>query len=81
MLNLILFLLAVVVVYGLFVLVKADRQCGTCGGWGNRKKRRRNKACSRCHGTGRTFWPGARLVHKGAALGLRQLRERSERES
>lgn len=81
MLNLILLLLAALAVYSLFVLVKPDGQCRKCGGWGSQRKRRRNRACSRCQGTGRAFWPGARLVHKAAALGLRQLRERSERES
>ena len=81
MLNLILFLLAALAAWSLFVLVKPTGQCRKCGGWGNQRKRRRNRACSRCQGTGRAFRPAARLVHRGAALGLRQWRERSERES
>ena len=75
-----LFVLAAIVVYGLFALVKPKKQCGKCSGWGNRRQRlrRRSSACGRCGGTGRQFRPGARLVSRGAALAVRYVRERAE---
>lgn len=75
-----LIVLAAIVVYGLFALVKPKKPCGKCGGWGNRKKRmrRRSSACGRCGGTGRQFRPGARLVGRGAVLAVRYVRERAE---
>lgn len=75
-----LIVLAVIAGYGLFVLVKPDKSCGRCGGWGHRQGRRRHSACPKCQGTGRAFWPGARLVHTGAAAAIRYLRERMEGE-
>lgn len=79
--NQILIALAITAGYGLFVLVRPMMGCRKCSGWGQRTRRRRVSACGRCQGTGRQFRPGARLIHKGAGLGLRQWRERSERES
>ena len=69
---------AVLAVYGLFVLVKPDRRCPRCSGWGQKRKRRRPRACGRCKGTGKTFWPLAGVVHKGVALAVRHMRERTE---
>lgn len=73
-------ILALFAAYSLFVLVKPDTACRECGAWGHKSKRRRNRACGRCKGTGRQFRPGARLVHKGAALAIRYVRERREGE-
>ena len=72
-----LIILAAVVVYAMLALVKPKKQCGKCGGWGNRKKRirRRCSACGRCGGTGRQFRPGARLVHKGIVAGRDWIRD------
>ena len=67
-------ILAAIVLYAGFVLVKPDRNCPKCNGWGQRRKRRRPRACPRCKATGRAFWPGARLVHKGVAAAYRQVR-------
>ena len=64
--------------YLAFALVKPKKQCGKCGGWGLRKKRRRRSSCGRCGGTGRQFRLGARFVAKGAALAVRYVRERAE---
>lgn len=74
-----LMLLAAVAGYGLFVLVSPTGSCRKCSGWGARTGRRRKvSACGRCQATGRTFRPGARLVHRGAALAIRAVRERQE---
>ena len=73
-----LILLAAAAVYGLFLLVKPARRCPKCSGWGQKPKRRRPRACPRCQGTGKAFRPAAALVHKGAAAGIRRLRERAE---
>lgn len=70
--------LVVTAVYGLFVLVKPDRRCPRCNGWGQKQKRRRPKACPRCAGTGKTFWPGAGLVHKAVARTMKHMRDRAE---
>ena len=70
--------LAVIAAYVVFVLVKPDRPCGRCGGWGARGKLRRRSACGRCGGSGRRFRPGAPLVHRGKALVIRRVRERLE---
>jgi DnaJ-class molecular chaperone len=73
--------LAAVAGYGLFVLVRPTGACRKCSGWGARKGRRRKvSACSRCSGTGKAFRPAARLVHRGAALAIRTIRERQEGE-
>lgn len=74
----VLILLAALAAYAVFVLVKPDRSCPKCSGWGQKPKRRKPRACGRCKGTGRAFWPGARLVHKGVAAGIRHVRERME---
>lgn len=42
--------------YALFAFIKVDRAC-RCGG-----------RCLSCKGTGRRFWPGARLLRAGAAF-------------
>jgi hypothetical protein len=76
----VLILLAAAGAYVLFVTVNPKRACPRCGGWGSKTRRRRPKACGRCQGTGTTFWPGARLVHKGLAAALRHLREWREGE-
>lgn len=70
--------LAVVAGYGLFVLVSPTGACRKCSGWGSRKRHRKVSACGRCKATGKTFRPGARLVHRGAALAIRTIRERQE---
>ena len=77
-LNLILLAAAAAVVYSLFVLVIPMMACRKCSGWGQKTRRRKVSACGRCKGTGRQFRPGARLVHKGAALAVRQWHERAE---
>jgi len=74
----ILIILAAVAVYAVFVLVKPDKACGKCSGWGLKTRRRRSKACSRCKGTGKQFRLGARLVHGGAAQAMKYMRERRE---
>jgi DnaJ-class molecular chaperone len=75
-------ILAIVAGYGLFALVRPTGSCRKCSGWGARKGRRRKvSACGRCSGTGKTFRPGARLVHRGAALAIRTVRERMEGDS
>ena len=72
----VLIILAAIVVYAVFVLVKPDKACGKCSGWGLKtRRRRRNKACSRCKGTGRQFRLGARLVHSGAVQVFKYVRE------
>lgn len=73
--------LAIIAGYGLFVLVRPQMACRKCSGWGSRTRHRRVSACGRCQATGKTFRPGARLVHRGAALALRHLRERPEGDS
>lgn len=70
----------IVLVLGLgwvvFVLAVPDRACRRCGGWGNKPRRRRNRACPKCMGTGRHFRLGAPLVYRGKSLVIRHLRER-----
>lgn len=73
-----LIVLAIVAGYGLFALVRPHMSCRKCSGWGSKTKRRRTSACGKCSGTGKTFRPGARLVHRGAALAIRSIRERQE---
>lgn len=70
--------LAIVAGYGLFTLVRPHKPCRKCSGWGSRTRRRTVSACGRCQGTGHVFRPGARLVHRGAALAIRTVRERGE---
>lgn len=74
-----LIILAAVAGYAVFALVKPDKACGKCSGWGlGTRRRRRNKACPRCKGTGKQFRLGARLVHGGAAQAVKYVRERRE---
>ncbi len=73
-------ILAAVVFYALFTLISPDRACPKCSGWGQRTRRRRSRACPKCKATGRTFRPGAGLVHKGVAAAIRHWRERTEGE-
>jgi DnaJ-class molecular chaperone len=73
-----LIILAFLAGYALFTLARPDRACPRCGGWGQRTRRRGTSACARCQGTGRAFLPGARLVHRAAAAGIRYVRERME---
>lgn len=73
--------LAIAAGYGLFVLASPTWGCRKCSGWGSRTRRRKVSACGRCKGTGKVFRPGARLVHRGAALALRHLRERPDGDS
>jgi hypothetical protein len=70
--------LALIAAYAVFVLVFPTGQCRKCGGWGHKAKRPRNRSCKRCKGTGRSFRPGARIVHGGAAAAVRYLRSRRE---
>jgi hypothetical protein len=75
----ILIVLAMIVVYFLFLLVKRDVACEKCSGWGHKAgKRRRIKACSKCKGTGRQFLPGAQLLSKGIAKTVKHMREKRE---
>jgi hypothetical protein len=48
------------IVYTLFVYVKPDHARGSCAG--------RRGRCPSCKGTGRRFWPGARLVRAAALV-------------
>jgi predicted Zn-ribbon and HTH transcriptional regulator len=73
-----LIILAIIAGYGLFTLVRPHMACRKCSGWGSKTRRRRVSACGRCKGTGKVFRPGARLVHRGAALAIRSYRERKE---
>lgn len=58
--------------YAVFLLVRPDKQCRSCQGWG--AKGRRRAACVRCGGTGKRFRIGARLVHHGAEQAYRYAR-------
>lgn len=78
MLAHVLITLAVIAGYGVFLLVRPHQKCRRCGGWGSGGRRR--AACPRCGGTGTKFRIGAPLVHRGAALAVRYIRERMERE-
>jgi hypothetical protein len=73
-------ILAALAVYALFVLAVPDWACRRCSGWGQKTRRRRSRACARCKGTGRTFRPGARLVHWAAAAVIRYVRDLMESE-
>lgn len=74
----VLMILAIAAGCALFRLVKPYRACRKCSGWGQKTRRRRTSACSRCGGTGKTFTLTARLIHKGAAAAMRRRRERTE---
>ena len=60
--------------YALFLLIRPQKNCWRCRGWGTRGRRR--SACRWCGGTGTRFRLGARLVHRGAALIIRHVTER-----
>jgi DnaJ-class molecular chaperone len=68
--------LAAIAGYALFLLVKPEKTCRSCRGWG--AKGRRRSYCTRCGGTGKRFRLGARLVHRGAAEAYRYARKRME---
>lgn len=70
---------ALIAGYAVFLLVKPEKTCRRCGGWGARGKRR--SYCTRCQGTGKRFRIGARLVHRAAVEGYRYLRSRKESQS
>jgi len=72
----VLIVLAALAGYALFLLIKPERACRRCSGWGARGKRR--TYCTRCAGTGKRFRLGARLVHRGAAEAYRYARRRME---
>lgn len=75
----VLYVLAVVAGYVVFVLARPQRRCRRCSGWGSKGlRRRRRAACSRCGGSGVRFRLGAPLVHRGKALIIRRVRERME---
>lgn len=60
--------------YALFLLIRPQKNCWRCHGWGARGRRR--SSCRWCGGTGSRFRLGARLLHRGAALALRYAAER-----
>ncbi len=68
--------LAILAAYLLYAVIRPQKSCGRCNGWGTRGRRR--ASCPRCGGTGTRFRPGAVLVHRGTALAIRHLRERRE---
>lgn len=74
----VLVILAIAAGYAAFRLVKPHKSCPKCSGWGQRSRRRRTSACSRCGGTGKVFPLTGRLVHKGTAAAMRRRRERAE---
>lgn len=64
-------LLAVIAVglplYTAFCLVRPDKACRRCSGWGSKPGRRPRSArrqCARCDGTGRRFRIPARVIHR-----------------
>lgn len=67
----------IALIWALYVLIWPHKQCRWCSGWGS-KRRRKRSACSHCQGTGLRFRLSARLVHRGAALAVRTVRERRE---
>ena len=75
----VLIVLALLAGYALFLLIKPEKACRRCSGWGARGKRR--TYCTRCSGTGKRFRLGARLVHRGAAAAYRYARTRKLKEN
>ena len=69
----VLIVLALIAGYAVFLLVRPDKTCRACSGWGARGRRR--SACTRCGATGKRFRVGARLVHWGAAAAYRYARD------
>ena len=72
----VLIVLAALAGYALFLLIRPEKTCRSCRGWG--AKGRRRSYCARCGGTGKRFRLGARLVHRGAAEVYRYARKRME---
>ena len=72
----VLYALAALAGYALFLLACPTKRCRSYSGWG--AKGRRRSYCTRCSGTGRRFRLGARLVHRGAAAAYRYARTRKE---
>jgi DnaJ-class molecular chaperone len=54
--------------YALFLLIRPQKNCFRCRGWGARGRRR--AACRCCGGTGTRFRLGARVAHR-AVLTIR----------
>jgi DnaJ-class molecular chaperone len=75
----VLIVLAFLFGYAVFVLVKPEKDCRKCSGWGQGTRRRRTSACGRCKGTGKQFRLGARLVHGGVVLAVKSARDWLER--
>lgn len=67
--------LVLIAAYIGFALIRPQKPCRRCSGWGVKGRRRRS--CPRCGGTGTHFRLGAPLIHRGKALALRYLIERS----
>jgi hypothetical protein len=65
--------LAVLLAYAVFVFLRPQTACRRCA-------RRRRAACRRCKGTGVRFRLPARLVHRGAVMAMRYVREKRESE-
>lgn len=67
MVQLILLIVIGLPLYVAFCLVKPDKACRRCGGWGSKPGRRPASArrqCARCDSTGRRFRAGARVVYR-----------------
>jgi DnaJ-class molecular chaperone len=73
--------LLIIVAYVIFLLIKPEKGCGKCSGWGQRHTgiRRRTSACGQCQGTGKQLRVGAQLVHGGMVLAIESIREAIER--
>lgn len=61
--------------YAALLAVSPKHRCPKCSGNGSRQGRCARSACGRCGATGRTFRPGARLVHAGIVLAADMVRE------
>lgn len=72
----VLIVLAIAAGYVLSLLIRPDKTCRSCSGWGARGRRR--SYCTRCSGTGKRFRPGARWIHAAAAAGYREIRKLKE---
>jgi DnaJ-class molecular chaperone len=72
----VLIVLALAAGYAVFLLVRPEKTCRWCSGWGARGKRR--TYCQRCEGTGKRFRLGARFLHRAAVEGYRYVRYRKE---
>ncbi len=72
----VLLVLAVALGYVVLCIAKPKHRCGRCSGNGSRAGKRSRSACGRCGATGRSFRPGAQLVHAGLVLVVHTWRER-----